>query len=267
MKKLSILYLLLLFGLLINCSKNNNDDDAPGLGGIDKSANLLGVGDSANDFLSNNKFSKLSIEIAYVKGFRPTQEAMVNFETYLRDRTFKQDIEVIYKELNSSNEEDLSLQEIADLEDGNRTVYNSGETLAVYIYFADAPSEDDDPDEGLVTLGAVYRNTSMIIYEKTVKQLAGQSVQISDADVETATLNHEFGHLFGLVDLGTAQVNNHLDPNAENHCNVSGCLMSAELQFGSGIISKLESRISKGLMVTPSLDAECILDLQGNGGR
>jgi hypothetical protein len=29
----------------------------------------------------------------------------------------------------------------------------------------------------------------------------------------------------------------------------------------------LESRASKGILETPGLDAECILDLQGNGGR
>ena len=60
---------------------------------------------------------------------------------------------------------DLSLQEIADLESENRTEYNDGETLAIYIYFADAPSDSDDEDEGIVTLGAVYRNTSMVIHE------------------------------------------------------------------------------------------------------
>ena len=97
--------------------------------------------------------------------------------------------------------------------------------------------------------------------------LAQQSAQISNADVEAATLNHEFGHLFGLVDLGSPQVNDHEDTEAEHHCNVTGCLMRAELQFGGGIMSMLESRTAKGLTVAPDLDAECILDLQANGGR
>lgn len=264
MKKYTIFLLTMLLGL-VNCSKDSNGDPVPVP--IDKTANLKGTGDSAHDILSNEKFTKLQLEIAYVTGFKPSQEAMDGFVTFLRERTFKQDIEVLYRELPSPSEDNLTLQEVARLEEENRTAYNNGATLAIYIYFADAPSEDDDTDQGLVTLGAVYRNTSMIVYEKTVRDLASQSNQISNADVESSTLHHEFGHLFGLVNLGTDAVNNHEDMDAVNHCNVSGCLMGAELQFGDGILGMLQSRASKGLVVAPGLDAECILDLQANGGR
>ncbi|MGW9687162.1 hypothetical protein [Flagellimonas sp. 2504JD1-5] len=265
MKKKILVYSLFCLGIILACSKDS--DVTPDPVTVDKSANLLATGASANDILSNTNFDKLLIEIAYVNGFRPTNATMDNFETFLRERTFKTDIEFTFTPLSSPNEETLTLQEIADLEGDNRTEYNSGSTLAIYIYFADAPSDGDDESEGLVTLGAVYRNTSMIIYEATVRQLAGQSNLISVTDVESATLNHEFGHLFGLVNLGTPPVNDHEDPDAENHCNVQGCLMRAELQFGGPTMKMLESRASKGAAAVPALDAECILDLQSNGGR
>lgn len=278
--------------LLFGCSKNSDDPQVPPKP-IDKSANLLGTGDSANDILSNDNFSTLLVEIAYVTGFRPTAETMDNFTAYLRQHTFKTDIQIAYNELPSPNEETLTLQEIADLESDNRTAYNSGNTLAIYIYFADAPSDDDDETAGLVTLGAVYRNTSMIIHEVTIKKLAAQSPLITNADVETATLNHEFGHLFGLVNLGTDSVNEHEDAEAINHCNVAGCLMRAELQFGGfarksiaektmaaqdglvagcalsgqSVMELLKGRNNKGLADIPPLDAECVLDLQANGGK
>lgn len=264
MKKYAFVLLIVLLGLT-NCSKDSAADPAPVP--IDKTANLKGTGDSAHDILSNENFTNLQLEIAFVAGFRPSQQAMDEFVTFLRERTFKQDIEVLYRELPPSNEESFTLQEIAQFEEENRTAYNNGQTLAIYIYFADAPSVDDKVEEGLVTLGAVYRNTSMIVYEKTVRDLAGQSNQISNADVESTTINHEFGHLFGLVNLGTGAVNDHEDPNADNHCNVTGCLMGAELQFGDGIVGMLQNRASKGLVVAPGLDAECILDLRANGGR
>lgn len=265
MKKSRYLLFLTVGLLLFNCSKDSDPAEIiePG---IDKSANLLATGDSAFDILANDNFSSLRIEAAYVAGFRPTTTAMTDFEDFLRARTFKEDITVIYRELPSPGEETLTLQEIADLEDENRTEYNEGTSLAIYIYFADAPAEGDDEQQGLVTLGAVYRNTSMIIYESTVRDLASQSVLVTNADVETATLNHEFGHLFGLVDLGSPEVNPHEDPDAANHCDIAGCLMRAELQFGGGIMGILESRAGKGAAV-PDLDAECILDLQANGGR
>lgn len=291
MEKLKIV-LILSFFVFLSCSKSSDDTpDTPK--SVDKSQNLLGSGDSANDILSNDKFTKLKVEIAYVQGFRPTDSAINDFVLFLKQHTFKDDIEMVYKELESPGEETLTLQEIADLESDNRTAYNDGETLAIYIYFADAPSDEDEEEENLVTLGAVYRNTSMVIHEVTVRNLASLSSFISVADVESATLNHEFGHLFGLVNLGSNPVNSHEDIDAPNHCNVQGCLMRGELQFGSSSKSKsvssknslenglksdcslngssvlrmLETRFSKGLVNAPGLDSECILDLQANGGQ
>ncbi len=277
-----ILLLLISSVWLLGCSTDDDNNALPDDGTVNKSANLLSAGESASDILSNNNFSNILIEIAYVEGFRPTQEAMDAFEAYLRARTFKNVIEIQYSPLDSPNQESLTIQEVANLEDENRVNYNEGNTLAIYIYFADAPDESDDEDSGLVTLGSVYRNTSMVIYEQTVRDLASRSFLISVADVESATLNHEFGHLFGLVDLGTAMVNDHEDflrddegnpeldstgnPIGNNHCDIDGCLMRAELQFGGGIMGMLESRAARGLSI-PALDAECILDLQGNGGR
>lgn len=298
MKNFAISLLIVCFGLLIGCSKNSPAPEKEVE--IDKSANLLGTGDSAADILSNNKFDKLLIEVGHVTGFKPTQTAVDAFINFIKRYTFKQDIEVVYNELESPEEETLTLQEIANLETDNRTAYNSGTTLAIYIYFADAPSDDDDEDEGLVTLGAVYRNTSMVIHEETIRKLAGQSPIISNADVEEATLTHEFGHLFGLVNLGSPSVNEHEgkipdgDGNeiGNNHCIVQGCLMRAELQLGpsnktslvakssdghglysacslsgSSVLSMLTQNSSKGTVNAPGLDNECILDSQANGGR
>lgn len=288
MKELKILYLLVFGFLAFSCSKDSEPEVV-----IDKSANLLSTGDSANDILSNETYDKIQIEIAYVTGFRPTATAISDFTDFLNQHTFKQNIEIIYNELESPNEENLTLQKIAELETENRTAYSNGDTLAVYIYFADSPSEDDDEDEGLVTLGAVYRNTSMIIHEITIRKLASQSIAVSNTDVETATLNHEFGHLFGLVDLGTPALSDHEDTNAENHCNVDGCLMRAELQFtlsgkskfdplagayaknqnpacvlsGATIMSLLSPTKTGKTVEVPGLDAACVADIQGNGGR
>ncbi len=291
MKKFFVLPLLAI-AFFYSCSSDENggtgpiEDDDPIQ--IDRSQNLLATGASANDLLSNANFDRILVEAAFVQGFRPTQQTMDNFIAYLQQHTFKQDIDVSFLELPSPQEETLTLQEIADLETENRTAYNDESTLAVYIYFADAPSDGDEEDQGLVTLGAVYRNTSMVIFERTIRTLAGRSLAITLTDVETATLNHEFGHLFGLVNLGTLPVNDHEDPEAENHCVIDGCLMQAELVFGGSarsavaekgelqsacslpgksVIDMLESRSSRGLATVPVLDAECVLDLQNNGGR
>ncbi|GMN10867.1 hypothetical protein MTsPCn9_28210 [Croceitalea sp. MTPC9] len=303
MKKSIIFFLSLFLIVFLACSESSSDDTTPmtddNQGVVPENpqqlfpANFRATGSSANDILANTNFDRLRIQIAYVqsqRNFRPTDEAMNEFQAFLQQFTFKENIELVFTALESPDEEDLTLQEIADLEIENRTVYNDGTTLGIYIYFADAPSEGDDLDEGLVTLGAVYRNTSMVIYEETVRNLAGRSVLISNADVETATLNHEFGHLLGLVNLGSPAVNDHEDVDAENHCNVDPCLMRAQLEFGAtnkssiastkegrlhssctldglGLVKQMENSVSRGAAAAPDLDAECQLDLETNGGR
>jgi len=267
MKRFKLLLIFAGLTLFLNCSKD--EDPQPQVEHeIDKSANLLATGESANDLLANTNFSNLLIEIGHVEGFRPTAVAMANFEDFLMDITFKENITVQYLELPSPGKETLTLQEIADLETENRTAYNEGNTLAIYIYFADAPADGDDEEQNLVTLGSVYRNTSMVIYERTVREIANRSAVISISEVEEAVLSHEFGHLFGLVNLGSPMVAPHEDTASSNHCDVDGCLMRAEIEFGGGLMGILERRAlaGKGAAI-PSLDAACLADLQANGGR
>ncbi|WP_422860788.1 hypothetical protein ACOKFD_08135 [Flagellimonas sp. S174] len=306
MKKKKIFFLLALMALFIGCSSDGDTAETPPENpqgetpspptppnpNVDRSGNLLATGASANDLLANTNFDRILIEVAHVAGFRPTAETLASFQEFIQQKTFKENIDIIFNELPSPNEETLTLEEIDDLEQDNRTAFNDGSTLAVYIYFADAPSDGDDEEEDLVTLGAVFRNTSMVIFESTIRRLAppdNSGAPVTLTDVETATLNHEFGHLFGLVNLGTEPVNDHEDTEAPNHCNVEGCLMQAQLQFGSpaarsltsrgeiltspctlngnSMLKLLESRAARSLAVVPILDGECILDLQGNGGR
>ncbi len=273
MKKIA-LYALVCFGLALSCSKDSDISSSASNANL-KAGNLLSTGASARNLLSNDNFDNLLIEIAYVAGFEPTFEAIANFEDFLLARTYKENIEFKFTSLSTPSEETLTLDEVVDLEEENRTQYNDGNTLAVYIYFADAPADSDNESEGLVTLGAVYRNTSMVIYESTVEEIANNSSSVTIADVETATLLHEFGHLFGLVNLSTQSVNDHEeiiinDDNEEEgnkHCNVDGCLMGSELEFGSSLLKQMEKNVSKGLASIPDFDSECILDLQKYGGR
>ncbi len=257
--------------LFVNCSKNSIAEASKDTIDMDKSANLTITGASARDLLSNSKYDKIRLQIAYVEGFKPEVSTINDLTEYLKELTFKETIEVEYLEIAPSNKQSLNLQEIAALESKNRTAYNSGTTIAVYIYFSDIPSDEDKPEQDMVTLGAVYRNTSMVIYESTVRNIANKSRLISIATVETATLNHEFGHLLGLVNLNNPTVNPHegITTNGEGvkignqHCNQIGCLMRAELEFGSAMSRMLEAKNGQ----VPSLDSECLLDLKSYGGR
>ena len=72
---------------------------------------------------------------------------------------------------------------------------------------------------------------------------------------------HEFGHILGLTNLGSDLQSNHEDASHPKHCNVESCLMFWAAETGSGI----GNMISNGS--APQLDAQCIADLQANGGK
>ncbi|ADV47911.1 hypothetical protein Celal_0572 [Cellulophaga algicola DSM 14237] len=276
MKKSFPVVLLLALFVFVNCSKSTSTDtDNSGSTDpnqtVNKIPNLQGTGDSANDFLANTNFDKLLIEIGYVTGFKPDETAIDDFVEFIKETTFKETVEIQYLELSSSGKESLSINEVDEIIQEERTAYNTDDTLALFIYFSDAPSDEDEPEEDLVTLGAAFRNTSLVLYESTIRDLAGKSFLISTGTVETATLHHELGHLLGLVNIGTTMVNPHEgtftdDDDQEQpsqHCNQDGCLMRAELEFGAAMNKAITAKNGQ----VPELDVECLRDLKANGGR
>lgn len=73
-------------------------------------------------------------------------------------------------------------------------------------------------------------------------------------------MNHEFGHLFGLVNIGTDMVENHEDTEHSKHCDKNNCLMyyaSETTEIASFLIGN----------DIPELDENCKNDLIANGGK
>lgn len=256
-KKLFILFFSAT--ILVSCTKDNSND--PENGSVDRTANLKSLGSSAPDLLNDAIFTSLNIEIVYVEGNRPTDEAISIFKSFLESRIYKPDgIEINLRSVNSSGKAPFVIEEIVNIEKDERTAYNVGDEIAVWIYFADGSNEKDTNEK--FVLGSAYRNTSMVIYERTIRNFANRAGAPSLANIEGATLNHEFSHLFGLVDLGTTPVTDHEDPENDGHCVVEGCLMRASIEFGSGVVSIIDGNTG-----VPVLEDACIQDLQSVGGR
>lgn len=247
----------LLLLLIAGCSKDSTDDESSV---VDKSANLRALGTSANELLSDEKFTSINIEIVYVSGYEPSQSTLDNLGEFLEQRTYKPDgVKISRRAVSSSNKAPFEIEEIVAIEAEERLTYNAGDEIAIFIYFADGSNEGDTDRK--VILGSAYRNTSMVIYGETVRKIADRMDATDKSVVESTVVNHEFGHLFGLVDVGTTMQTSHEDPDSPAHCNASGCLMNANLEFGSGVIDMLDNN---GI---PPMDDLCIRDLQANGGR
>ena len=259
MKIPKIIFPCLFLFFIIGCSKDSSSPDN-GTPRIDKSANLKALGASANDLLSDVSSTSLTVEVVYVTGFRPSDAALNSVAQFISDRTFKPDgVRITTRAVASSGKAPFSIEEIAQIERDERTAYNVGDEIAVFIYVADGSNEDDEGNK--LVLGSAFRNTSVVLYGKTIEKIANNNNSVDKSTVESAVLNHEFGHLFGLVDLGSPMQVDHEDPANEKHCNVDNCLMNANIQFGGGIIDMIDSNN------VPELDDLCINDLVANGGK
>ena len=213
---------------------------------------------SNNSFLSDKDYNSLVVEVQYMKGFQPTQVALNNFKNFLQNRLNKPGgITVVQDSIVSSGKSSYSLSDIQQIEQANRLQYAAGKAIAAYFLFLDADYSANSGNSKV--LGIAYSATSMVIFEKTIRDYCGGIGQPSPSTLETTVIDHEFGHILGLVNNGTPMQANHQDTPHGRHCTVKNCLMYYNVET-SYIIASLLGGI-------PELDAQCVADLRANGGK
>lgn len=251
MAKLNYVWIFL-FLFLSACStdETSEPDDQP-----------LGV--SARSFLSDESFTSLTVEVVYVSGYEPATGSLNAIEEFLSEYLNKPEgIRVEPRAIPSPGISVYSLEQVKEIESKYRTAFTSGKNLTVFIYLADGKSEDSGSSSGSsseyeVVLGKAYRNTSMVIFDKEIRDYAVKYIDVSRQDVLETTIKHEFGHLFGLVDNGTPAQTDHEysnpnNPKEKGHCIVETCLMA---------------RLSSGFSSELTFGEYCHLDLVANGGK
>lgn len=226
-------------------------------------ANKQTVGTSSEDFLRDTNFKSVTVEIVYAEGFKPEVGTINHLLGFLDERINKsQGITVVERMIQpTTSGNSYTISDIVAIEDQYRTFYNNNDNLAVYAFFSNKKSSNDT--ETRVTLGTAYRNTSVVIYKKTINDIAS-SQGINIPQTERNTLNHEFGHLFGLVNLQLDDIHTiHEDAVNSKHCIVEECLMYFQTTGNRATIIENLSKMSNDRM----LDPLCIEDLQAKGGK
>lgn len=257
LRKTPLLILALLLSLM-GCSRDEEKKENT------KAGNILNLGASAGDLLGDHKYTSLVIEVAYVPGSEPSAGSLEELKGFLEGYIHKPDgISIVTTAIDVSGIGPYSISEVAEIESKHRTYYNEGDQLAVFIFFANGRSEAEEPNK--VILGTAYRNTSMVIFEETIRKMAAGSPFVSRNAITSTTLKHEFGHLFGLVDNGSPAQSEHMDTSSRSHCNVEGCLMAATVEFGKGAIEYIKS-VQTGTK-NHGFDDKCLADLIANGGK
>lgn len=263
MKQLAPLALLLApFVAVLGCSQpgttgvdgpNGNPDDPGGNGSYD---HTRAPGASAGDMLSADDFDRLVVQVQYVEGHPPSDEGLQHLQDFLSARLNKPAGIVIQapEAIQVPSDAAYSDGEVRALEQQHRTAFTEDNTIAVYLLFLDG-----EYAEASNVLGIAYNNTSMAIFGETIAEHTGGPLEPSPSTVEGTVANHEFGHILGLVNNGSAMQTEHQDEAHGAHCDDERCLMYYAVRTTDFISNLLDGM--------PDLDANCMDDLQANGGR
>lgn len=249
--KTKALFVVFILSCIIACKKETNFANNPDADDLHNKS----VGYSANQLLSAGTFKSLKIEIQYMPGYAPDAGAMNHLQSVLSTYLNKPSgISIVTKEIPSASSTTLSVDQVRTIEEQNRTVFTTGDQIGVYFLYTNGNFTDNN------VLGVAYRNTSMALFGKKIHDNSGGLGQASRTKLEATVLEHEFGHILGLVDIGSPMQTNHKDAAHGNHCNNTNCLM----YYAS------ETTDILGFLVTgniPSFDTNCIADMQANGGK
>jgi predicted Zn-dependent protease len=253
--------------LAVGCGVFNNDWKTHRLGAEASYDSKLNPGGAVSELLTSQIFKSLMVVIQPLAGQDPTQESKNHLQRFLEARLNKPKgvTIVMAPEIPASaGRSAYTVTDIRALEDHYRQNFSQVDQLVVYVLFVDGRSADDAGDYKL--LGQAYRSTSIVIYENTLRAEALKAVPAIRPDlIESTVIEHEFGHLMGLVNSGTTPTSNHEDlvGGHHAHCNNPRCLMyySAETSAALNSVGTLNGG-------SPAeLDEACQADLKAAGGK
>ena len=214
---------------------------------------------SPADFLSSANYDKLIVQIVYEAGSPPAQTAVINLTSFLQQRLNKPSgIQILQQSISPQGKTVLSLDDIKALEKTNRAANTAERVLTAYIFFANGDYDQNSGNKKV--LGIAYGFSSIVIFDKTIHDVSGGLGQPSISSVETSVVEHEFGHVMGLVNNGVAMASPHQDEANGRHCNNKDCLMYYATETSDMIANLVNSNV-------PTLDANCLNDLKAAGGK
>jgi hypothetical protein len=211
------------------------------------------------DFLSDENYKSLTVELVFVEGMNPTATTVAALKTFLAARLNKPaGINIVERSIASPGAGIYDVDLLRQIELEHRTQNTDDDMLTAFFFFADGDYANNSGTSK--SLGIAYDYSSMAIFESTVREFSGGPGKPSNTTLETTVMQHEFSHILGLVNNGTPITSEHHDPAHDGHCTTQDCLMYY-LAETSGIAANLFGG------TVPKLDANCLADLKANGGK
>jgi hypothetical protein len=254
----SLLYFLtlaLMVFLFLSCDSqptqvengDNGDNGPPDNGTVYSHTDA--PGNAAADFLLEENFDELIVEIQYMPGARPVDESLDELRVFLENHLNKQITILEPEEIPSGNQESYSAADVRDLEAEHRQHFTVNSTLASYNIFVDGEYTQEN------VLGIAYYNTSNAYFGETISRVSGSPpFNPSRRNIEGTVLRHEYGHLIGLVNNGVPMEEHHQENGA--HCSDEECVMFASVNTSDFFHNLFDGSI-------PDLDDFCLADIEG----
>jgi len=186
------------------------------------------VGAYNKDYLRGRPYDALFIEIDYVKGFPPSEEAIDHLRDRIGGYCEKGSITVDWKAFDSDDDR-YTLEEIVELEREHRTSWRHDGTIVLYVLYLNGEYSGNRN-----ALGLAYYADAFVVFKERIEDVATTRLDnpflVSSNDIEKSVLVHEFGHLLGLVNINYRSGRDHEDPEHENHCIHEDCVMNAQIE-------------------------------------
>ena len=160
--------------------------------------------DYALDYLSDDIYKNIAIEVDWVMGREPDWDALDFLMEKMHEYCEK---DRIYIDFNVSDEimplkDTYTLQDLIDMEEEYRYLYKHGDTAVIYFLYLNGRYVDTGGYSAVITevAGLTYGHSSVAIFKDELRSIGSSG--LNEDTVEKSVLLHEFGHLICLVGIG-----------------------------------------------------------------
>jgi len=193
----------------------------------------------AAGYLSPNTFEKIQVEFDTIEGRQLDEALEVGKDAMMAATKKGTPILEGWSTLPSDPTALWDTSSLRQLEADHRITPVQGEHIGFYVMVLDGAYANDTEESK--RLAMAYSGSSIAVFADTIQSTCDYALIFeSDPAVKAGlceamfgtALVHELGHLLGLVDEGTAMVEDHLDPDHRGHCTNPECIMHWSAEQG-----------------------------------